>query len=126
TGMATPRRVHDLLAALQRAGINADRVGLHFHDTRGTALANVVTALERGVVRFDASIGGLGGCPYAPGASGNAVTEDLVHMCTDMGIDTGIDLDALLACARLAQEIVGRELPSALLHAGPRTRTYAS
>ena len=78
------------------------------------------------MARFDASIGGLGGCPYAPGASGNAVTEDLVHMCDDMGIDTGIDLDALLACAQLAQEIVGRELPSALLHAGPRTRTYAS
>ncbi len=126
TGMATPRRVHDLLDALERAGIGADRVGLHFHDTRGTALANVVAALERGVVRFDASIGGLGGCPYAPGASGNAVTEDLVHMSADMGIETGVDLDALLACARLAQEIVGRELPSALLHAGPRTRTYAS
>ena len=126
TGMATPRRVHDLLDALERAGVAAERVGLHFHDTRGTALANVVTALERGVVRFDASIGGLGGCPYAPGASGNAVTEDLVHMCADMGIDTGIDLDALLACARLAQEIVGRELPSALLHAGPRARKYAS
>jgi hydroxymethylglutaryl-CoA lyase len=126
TGMATPRRVHDLLDALQRAGIAADRVGLHFHNTRGTALANVVAALERGVVRFDASVGGLGGCPYAPGASGNAVTEDLVHMCADMGIDTGIDLDALLACAQLAQRIVGRDLPSALLHAGPRTRTYAS
>ena len=124
TGMATPRRVHDLLDALERAGIEADRVGLHFHNTRGTALANVVAALERGVTRFDASIGGLGGCPYAPGASGNAVTEDLVHMCADMGIDTGIDLDALLACAELAQEIVGRELPSALLHAGPRTRKY--
>ncbi len=126
TGMATPRRVNDLLDALERAGISADRVGLHFHDTRGTALANVLAALERGVVRFDASIGGLGGCPYAPGASGNAVTEDLVHMCHDMGIETGIDLDALLACARLASEIVNRELPSALLHAGPRTRTYAS
>jgi hydroxymethylglutaryl-CoA lyase len=126
TGMATPRRVHDLLDALERAGIAADRVGLHFHNTRGTALANVIAALERGVVRFDASIGGLGGCPYAPGASGNAVTEDLVHMCADMGIVTGIDLDALLACAQLAQEIVGRELPSALLHAGPRTRTYNS
>ena len=124
TGMATPRRVHDLLDALDRAGIKADRVGLHFHNTRGTALANVVAALERGVARFDASIGGLGGCPYAPGASGNAVTEDLVHMCADMEIDTGIDLDALLACAQLAQEIVGRELPSALLHAGPRTRKY--
>ena len=126
TGMATPRRVHDLLDALEHAGIAAERVGLHFHNTRGTALANVLAALERGVTRFDASIGGLGGCPYAPGASGNAVTEDLVHMCADMGIDTGIDLDALLACAQLAQEIVGRELPSALLHAGPRARKYAS
>src|SRR3954470_15723577 len=102
TGMATPRRVDDLLDALERAGIGSDRVGLHFHDTRGTALANVVVAIERGVTRFDPSIGGLGGCPYAPGASGNAVTEDLVHMCTDMGIDTGVDLDALLACAQLA------------------------
>jgi hydroxymethylglutaryl-CoA lyase len=114
TGMATPRRVDD--PAL---------VGLHFHDTRGTALANVLAGMERGVVRFDASIGGLGGCPYAPGASGNAVTEDLVHMLNDMEIDTGVDLDALLECAHLAQDIVGRELPSALLHAGPRTRSYA-
>jgi hydroxymethylglutaryl-CoA lyase len=126
TGMATPRRVGDLLDALERAGIAVDRVGLHFHNTRGTALANVVAALERGVTRFDASVGGLGGCPYAPGASGNAVTEDLVHMLADMGIDTGIDLDALIAAAHLAQDIVGRELPSALLHAGPRTRRYAS
>jgi hydroxymethylglutaryl-CoA lyase len=126
TGMATPKRVGDLLDALARAGIASDRVGLHFHDTRGTALANVIVALDRGVTRFDASIGGLGGCPYAPGASGNAVTEDLVHMLADMEIETGVDLDALLACAQLAQEIVGRELPSALLHAGPRARKYAS
>src|SRR5438876_369572 len=126
TGMATPRRVHELLDALDHAGIDSDRVGLHFHDTRGTALANALAGLERGVTRFDASIGGLGGCPYAPGASGNAVTEDLVHMLEDMGIDTGVDLDALTDCARLAQDIVARELPSALLHAGPRTRRYAS
>jgi hydroxymethylglutaryl-CoA lyase len=126
TGMATPRRVADVLDALERAGITSDRVGLHFHNTRGTALANVVAALDRGVTRFDASIGGLGGCPYAPGASGNAVTEDLVHMLADMEIDTGIDLDALVDCALLAQEIVGRELPSALLHAGARSRRYAS
>ncbi len=126
TGMATPRRVGDLLDALAHAGISSDRVGLHFHNTRGTALANVVAALDRGVTRFDASIGGLGGCPYAPGASGNAVTEDLVHMLNDMEIATGIDLDALLGCAALAQDIVGRELPSALLHAGARTRRYAS
>jgi hydroxymethylglutaryl-CoA lyase len=126
TGMATPRRVGDLLDALARAGIGPERIGLHFHDTRGTALANVVAALDRGVTRFDASIGGLGGCPYAPGASGNAVTEDLVHMLADMEIETGVDLDALVACAQLAQEIVGRELPSAVLHAGPRARKYAS
>jgi hydroxymethylglutaryl-CoA lyase len=126
TGMATPRRVGDLVDALERAGIGPERIGLHFHDTRGTALANVVAALDRSVTRFDASIGGLGGCPYAPGASGNAVTEDLVHMLADMEIETGVDLDALLACAQLAQEIVGRELPSALLHAGPRARKYAS
>ncbi len=126
TGMATPRRVDDLVDALERAGITNDRIGLHFHNTRGTALANVVAALDRGVTRFDASIGGLGGCPYAPGASGNAVTEDLVHMLEDMEIDTGIDLDSLVDCARLAQDIVGRELPSALLHAGARTRRYAS
>jgi hydroxymethylglutaryl-CoA lyase len=125
TGMATPRRVNDLLDALERAGIASSGVGLHFHNTRGTALANVVAALDRGVTRFDASIGGLGGCPYAPGASGNAVTEDLVHMLADMAIETGIDLDALLECARLAQQLVGRELPSALLHAGARTRRYA-
>jgi hydroxymethylglutaryl-CoA lyase len=124
TGMATPRRVNDLLDALDRAGISSDRIGLHFHDTRGTALANVLAGLRRGVTRYDASVGGLGGCPYAPGASGNAVTEDMVHMLEDMGIDTGVDLDALLECARLAQEIVGRELPSALLHAGPRSRRY--
>jgi hydroxymethylglutaryl-CoA lyase len=126
TGMATPRRVADLLGALDRAGVTSDRIGLHFHNTRGTALANVVLALGRGVTRFDASIGGLGGCPYAPGASGNAVTEDLVHMLEDMEIDTGIDLDALICCAALAQDIVSRELPSALLHAGARTRRYES
>jgi hydroxymethylglutaryl-CoA lyase len=126
TGMATPRRVDDLVDALEHAGITAERIGLHFHDTRGTALANVVAGLARGVTHFDASIGGLGGCPYAPGASGNAVTEDLVHMVEDMGIATGVDLDELLDCARLAQDIVGRELPSALLHAGARTRRYES
>jgi len=126
TGMATPRRVNDLLDALDRAGVACAQIGLHFHNTRGTALANVVAALDRGVARFDASVGGLGGCPYAPGASGNAVTEDLVHMLQDMEIDTGIDLEALIDCARLAQEMVGRELPSALLHAGARTRRYAS
>ena len=82
----------------------------------------MVTALARGVHRFDASIGGLGGCPYAPGATGNVVTEDLVHMLEDMEIDTGVDLDALIGCAHLAQELVGRELPGQVMRSGPRTR----
>lgn len=125
TGMATPRRVHALLDALDAAGIEPTGVSLHFHNTRGTGLANVVTALERGVRRFDASVGGLGGCPYAPGATGNIVTEDLVHMLGDMGIDTGVDLDALIGAAWLAREIVGRELPGQVMHAGPRTRTVS-
>jgi hydroxymethylglutaryl-CoA lyase len=120
TGMATPARVEAICDALDAARIDVRTVGLHFHDTRGTALANVLTGMQRGVTRYDASVGGLGGCPYAPGASGNLVTEDLVHMLHDMGIATGIDLEALIDCARLAQRLVGRELPSAMLHAGPR------
>lgn len=123
TGMATPARVHSLLDALDGVEITADAISLHFHNTRGTGLANVVTALERGVTRFDASIGGLGGCPYAPGATGNIVTEDLVHMLDDMGISTGVDLAALIGCAHLAQDIVGRELPGQVMRAGPRSST---
>jgi len=115
TGMATPRRVRDLLAEVQ-----PDL--LHFHNTRGTGLANVLTALELGVSEFDASVGGIGGCPYAPGASGNIATEELVHMLEDMGISTGIDLDELIKVAELAESLLGRTLPSGVLRAGPRTR----
>jgi hydroxymethylglutaryl-CoA lyase len=115
TGMATPRRVKDLLSA-----VRPDL--LHFHNTRGTGLANVLTALELGVTEFDASVGGIGGCPYAPGASGNIATEELVHMLEDMGIETGIDLDALIEVAELAEKLLGRTLPSGVLRAGPRTR----
>ncbi|MGZ4713352.1 MAG: hydroxymethylglutaryl-CoA lyase, partial [Acidimicrobiia bacterium] len=125
TGMATPRRVHSLLDALAEQGIVATDVALHFHNTRGTGLANVLAALERGVTRFDASIGGLGGCTYAPGATGNIVTEDLVHMLDDMDIETGVDLEALIDCAHLAQDIVGRELPGQVMRAGPRSRTVS-
>ena len=121
--MATPRRVDEVLDALEAVGIDPTSVGLHFHNTRGTGLANVLAGLERGVTRFDASIGGLGGCPYAPGATGNIVTEDLVHMLEDMGVATGVDLVALVDCARLAEELVGRELPGQILRAGPRTQT---
>jgi hydroxymethylglutaryl-CoA lyase len=124
TGMATPTRVRALVGAFRSAhpetGLN-----LHFHNTRGTGLANVLAALELGVADFDASVGGLGGCPYAPGATGNIATEELVHMVEDMGVVTGIDLDAMIAAAAEAEGIVGRELPSQVLRAGPRTRTIA-
>ena len=125
TGMATPTRVRALVGAFRSAhpetGLN-----LHFHNTRGTGLANVLAALELGVADFDASVGGLGGCPYAPGATGNIATEELVHMVEDMGVATGIDLDAMIAAAAEAEGIVGRELPSQVLRAGPaRTRTIA-
>jgi hydroxymethylglutaryl-CoA lyase len=98
-------------------------LNLHFHNTRGTGLANVLAALELGVDDFDASVGGLGGCPYAPGATGNIATEELVHMVEDMGVATGVDLDAMIDAAAEAERIVGRELPSQVLRAGPRTRT---
>ncbi|MGZ4756771.1 MAG: hydroxymethylglutaryl-CoA lyase [Acidimicrobiia bacterium] len=123
TGMATPKRVDALLDELERAGVPSGSVGLHFHNTRGTGLANVLMGLTRGVRRFDASIGGLGGCPYAPGATGNVVTEDLVHMLEDMDIATGVDLEALIECAHLAQHLVGRDLPGQVMRSGPRTRT---
>ena len=99
---------------------------MHFHNTRGTGLANVLTALELGVADFDASVGGLGGCPYAPGATGNIATEELVHMVEDMGVGTGIDLDAMIDAAADAERIIGRRLPSQVLRAGPRSRTIAS
>jgi hydroxymethylglutaryl-CoA lyase len=124
TGMATPSRVVDLVGRTRDRFADVP-LGLHFHNTRGTGLANVLTALELGVTDFDASVGGLGGCPYAPGATGNVCTEDLVHMVEDMGIDTGVDLDALLDAASLAEELVGHTLPSQVLRAGPRTRLAA-
>jgi hydroxymethylglutaryl-CoA lyase len=119
TGMATPPRVVAVVSRVREKHSELP-ILLHFHNTRGTALANVYAALQHGVTEFDASVGGLGGCPYAPGASGNVATEEVVHMLHDMGIDTGVDLDALLDAARLAQEIVARELPSGVLRAGPR------
>ncbi len=124
TGMATPSRVQALVGEFRSrhpgVGLN-----LHFHNTRGTGLANVLTALELGVADFDASVGGLGGCPYAPGATGNIATEELIYMVEDMGVATGVDLEAMIDAAAGAERIVGRTLPSQVLRAGPRTRTIA-
>ena len=122
TGMATPRRVTELVGGFRSQHPEVP-LNLHFHNTRGTGLANVLAALELGVDDFDASVGGLGGCPYAPGASGNIATEELVHMVEDMGVGTGVDLDAMIGAAEEAERIVGRQLPSQVLRAGPRTRT---
>ena len=122
TGMATPSRVTRLVGEFRSAHPDVP-LNLHFHNTRGTGLANVLVALELGVSDFDASVGGLGGCPYAPGATGNVATEELVHMVEDMGVATGVDLAALIDVAAQAEQIVGRTLPSQVLRAGPRTRT---
>jgi hydroxymethylglutaryl-CoA lyase len=122
TGMATPGRVRDLVGSFRSRHPDVP-LNLHFHNTRGTGLANVLAALELGVADFDASVGGLGGCPYAPGASGNIATEELVYMVEDMGVGTGIDLAAMIEAAAAAERIVGHELPSQVLRAGPRTKT---
>jgi len=115
-GVATPAGTRRVLERLLRA-IPAEQLALHMHDTRGTALANVLAGLELGIATFDASIGGLGGCPYAPGASGNLATEDLVYMLHGMGYDTGVDFAKLIAAGALAQRLVGRRLPGKILQA---------
>jgi len=125
-GYANPAAVHDLFS--QARAIAGDRFCCgHFHDTRGMALANVYAALETGVARFDATLAGIGGCPHAPGASGNASSEDLAYMLADMGIDTGIDIEALLALrAKVAGWLEGETLRGALWQAGvPRTGARA-
>jgi hydroxymethylglutaryl-CoA lyase len=125
TGMATPGRVTRLVGETRSAHPDVP-LNLHFHNTRGTGLANVLAALQLGVSDFDAAVGGLGGCPYAPGATGNIATEELVHMVEDMGVATGVDLAAMIAAAAEAERLVGRPLPSQVLRAGPRTRTIAA
>jgi hydroxymethylglutaryl-CoA lyase len=121
TGMATPTRVGALLDALEGGGAAAD-VGLHLHDTRGTALVNAYVALARGVARFDTAVGGLGGSPFAPGATGNLATEELVALLDDLGVTTGIGIESLMDVAALVGELVGRSVPGRLAAAGPRTR----
>ncbi|NEE03887.1 hydroxymethylglutaryl-CoA lyase [Phytoactinopolyspora halotolerans] len=122
TGMATPTRVVRLVGETRSAHPELP-LGLHFHNTRGTGLANLYAALQLGVDDFDAAVAGLGGCPYAPGASGNIATEEVVSMVEDMGVETGVDLDALLDVAEMAERFVGHAAPSQVLRAGPRSRT---
>lgn len=115
-GVADPGQVRALLDAL-RPQFALESLALHMHDTRGTALANVLAGLDGGIRIFDAAFGGLGGCPYAPGASGNLATEDLVYMLERMGFDTGVDLKKLVAASIRAERLLGRRLPSKVLQA---------
>lgn len=110
-GVAHPAQVQQVLELLLKR-FPADKIALHFHDTRGMAMANIFASLEMGITRFDAALGGLGGCPYAPGASGNVATDDVLYMLSGMGIVTGIDPEKLLAAARYIQSRLGRTLPS--------------
>lgn len=118
-GTATPRRVTALVEAL-RPVIAGLPLGAHFHNTRGAGLASAWAAVCAGVTRLDASVGGLGGCPFAPGASGNIATEDLVYLLRDGGVETGVDLRGAIRAAEVARTAVGHDLPSALLRAGDR------
>ena len=118
-GTTTPRRVSTLIEQI-RTVIGDTPLGAHFHNTRGAGLASAYAAVQAGVTRLDASVGGLGGCPFAPGASGNIATEDLVYLLRDSDIAVDVDLEAAIAAARVAQNAVGHELPSALLRAGDR------
>jgi hydroxymethylglutaryl-CoA lyase len=118
-GTATPGRVTSLIAAL-RPVIGDLPLGGHFHNTRGAGLASAYAAVSAGVTRLDASVGGLGGCPFAPGATGNIATEDLVYLLRDSGIEVNVDLRAAIAAAKVAKSLVGHDLPSALLRAGDR------
>ncbi len=116
-GVGTPRKTKEIVERALGA-LEPGQIALHMHDTRGTALANVLVALELGIRNFDASLGGLGGCPYAPGASGNLATEDLVFMLEGMGMKTGIDLEKLIEAGAVAEQVVGRLLPGKVHQAG--------
>jgi hydroxymethylglutaryl-CoA lyase len=116
-GVATAGQVGEVLDAVEAAGVGLSRVALHFHDTYGQALANVLAGLEAGVTEFDASAGGLGGCPYARSATGNLATEDLVWMLEGLGIPTGVDLDLLVRTSRWLADQMGRPAPSRVVAA---------
>lgn len=119
-GVGTPKQTRDIVKMFL-AELRPEQIALHLHDTRGTALANMVVGLDCGVRDFDASVGGLGGCPYAPGAAGNLATEDLVYTLHGMGMKTGIDLERLWEAGKVAESIVGRPLPGKVHQAGVRS-----
>jgi hydroxymethylglutaryl-CoA lyase len=119
-GVGTPRQTRDILA-LFLSEIPAPQLALHLHDTRGTALANALVGLDMGIRTYDASVGGLGGCPYAPGAAGNLATEDLVYMLDGMGIRSGVELSRLWEAGQVAKAVVGRELPGKVHKAGVKS-----
>ncbi|MFK7964150.1 MAG: hydroxymethylglutaryl-CoA lyase [Burkholderiaceae bacterium] len=123
TGMAFPSQVFELCEPIVRDNAGMQITG-HFHNTRGMGQANVLAAIEAGIDSFDTSLGGIGGCPYAPGATGNVATEDVVHMLECMGYDTHINLDGVLAAGRHLAELIGHDLPSQLSHAGPRDQLH--
>jgi hydroxymethylglutaryl-CoA lyase len=120
TGMAHPTQVQEMAEAMLKA-FPSLQLTFHFHNTRGMGLANILAAVQSGITRFDGSLGGLGGCPYAPGASGNICSEDAIHMLQAMGYDTGMDLDRLLPLARALPEIVGHDVPGQVAKAGKIT-----
>lgn len=115
TGMATPDQVQRILGALDSGGVPLDRIACHFHDTRGTAVVNAWAAHQVGIRSFDGSIGGIGGCPYAPGASGNASTEDLLHTFAAQGEQTGVDIEQACAAGVFMEDVLGRKLPGRYL-----------
>ncbi|MEE1655480.1 hydroxymethylglutaryl-CoA lyase [Microvirga sp. CF3062] len=123
TGMATPRQIQALAEALRERLPELDPA-FHFHNTRGLGLVGVLVALQEGIVRFESSVGGLGGCPFAPSAAGNVCTEDMVHMLHEIGIETGLDLTRLMEAARLAEQFVGRTLDGQVMKSGPRLHLH--
>jgi hydroxymethylglutaryl-CoA lyase len=126
TGMANPTQVERTVRRVLERWGGKLQFGLHFHNTRGMGLANVVAGVRSGISTFDASVAGIGGCPFAPEAAGNISTEDTAHMLHEMGYQTGIDLDRLIDAAKLAQHLLGHELPGQVMKAGPRWHLHAA
>jgi hydroxymethylglutaryl-CoA lyase len=126
TGMATPPNIRALVRAIREAVPSHVELALHLHNTRGIGLANVVVGLEEGITRYDSSVGGLGGCPFAAGATGNICTEDLLYLLAESGYETGVDLDKAILVARKMESFLGKGLVGQVMKAGPRLRLHAT